>query len=120
MVTRAKRTNKVDKLTDYYTYRITWSAKDGEFVGLCAEFPSLSWLDKTKEGALSGIINLVNEVVSDMEANNEAVPSPFSIRQYSGKLLVRIPPHVHRELAIQAAESNVSINRIISSKLASV
>ena len=28
-----------------YTYRVTWSAEDNKYVGLCAEFPSLSWLD---------------------------------------------------------------------------
>ena len=31
-------------MSDRYTYRITWSAEDGENVGLCAEFPSLNWL----------------------------------------------------------------------------
>lgn len=32
---------------DHYTYRVTWSEKDREYIGLCAEFPSLSWLSKT-------------------------------------------------------------------------
>lgn len=27
---------------DHYTYRVNWSGEDGEYVGLCAEFPSLS------------------------------------------------------------------------------
>ena len=44
---------------DRYTYRVTWSAEDGEYVGLCAEFPSLSWLASTPEGALKGIRNTV-------------------------------------------------------------
>src|SRR5450830_1095471 len=39
----------------HYTYRVTWSPEDGEHVGLCAEFPSLSWLAKTPEAALKGI-----------------------------------------------------------------
>ncbi|MGV7292077.1 antitoxin HicB, partial [Mycobacterium kansasii] len=30
----------------HYTYRVEWSPEDGEWVGLCAEFPSLSWLDQ--------------------------------------------------------------------------
>lgn len=34
---------------DKYTYRITWSEEDGEYVGLCAEPPSLSWLSQTPE-----------------------------------------------------------------------
>jgi len=40
---------------DRYTYRVTWSEDDNEYVGLCAEFPSLSWLAKTPEAALKGI-----------------------------------------------------------------
>lgn len=55
----------------HYTYRVTWSAEDGEHVGLCGEFR------------------------------------------------VRIPPEVHRSLAIQAAEQGVSLNRLASAKLAS-
>ncbi|GEM_PF-5636466 len=35
-----------DKLADKYTYRITWSAENEEYVGLCAEFPSLNWLPR--------------------------------------------------------------------------
>jgi predicted RNase H-like HicB family nuclease len=51
---------------DHYTYRVTWSPEDGEHVGLCAEFPSLSWLANTPEAALVGIRALVAEVVADM------------------------------------------------------
>jgi predicted HicB family RNase H-like nuclease len=102
---------------DRFTYRITWSEDDNEHIGLCAEFPSLSWLGATPEAALKGIRKLVSEVVEDMEVNNEVVPEPIACRQYSGKFMVRIPPEVHRNLAIRAAESGISINRVVSSKL---
>ncbi|MBA3035797.1 MAG: type II toxin-antitoxin system HicB family antitoxin [Desulfobacterium sp.] len=102
---------------DRYTYRVTWSENDNEHVGLCAEFPSLSWLSATPEATLKGIRKLVSEVVADMEANDESIPEPIACRQYSGKFMVRIPPEVHRNLAIRAAESGISINRVVSSKL---
>jgi predicted HicB family RNase H-like nuclease len=108
----------VAKTIDRYTYRVTWSEEDGEYVGLCAEFPSLSWLDGTQEAALKGIRSLVQKVVSDLKRSREAIPEPISTRLYSGKFMVRVPPEVHRMLAIQAAESGVSLNRLISSKLA--
>ena len=63
---------------DHFTYRVTWSEEDQEYVGLCAEFPSLSWLEKTPEKTLAGIRKLVSETV---------------------------------------AESGVSLNRLVSSKL---
>lgn len=106
------------KAVDRFTYRVTWSEEDGEYVGLCAEFPSLSWLAGTQEAALKGIRSLVQRVVTDLKRNRESVPEPISTRSYSGKFMVRVPPEVHRVLAIQAAESGVSLNRLISSKLA--
>jgi len=55
---------------DKYTYRVTWSEDDNEYVGLCAEFPSLSWLADTPEKALKGIRKLVADVLSDMATHN--------------------------------------------------
>ena len=105
------------KEADRYTYRVTWSEEDQEYVGLCAEFPSLSWLEKSPEKSLQGIRRLVNESVTDLKRNKEPVPDPISTRPFSGKFVVRVPPEVHRMLAIQAAESGISINRLVSSKL---
>ncbi|MDZ7580032.1 MAG: toxin-antitoxin system HicB family antitoxin [Deltaproteobacteria bacterium] len=102
---------------DKYTYRVTWSEDDNEYVGLCAEFPSLSWLAVTPEKALKGIRKLVADVLLDMGINGETIPEPIACKRYSGKFMVRVPPDVHRKLAIQAAESGVSLNRIASSKL---
>ena len=102
---------------DRYSYRLTWSEEDQEHVGLCAEFPSLSWLEKNPEKALAGIRKLVKSCVADMAAGKEPVPEPISARNFSGKFMVRVPPDTHRMLTIQAAESGVSLNRLIASKL---
>ena len=102
---------------DKYTYRVTWSEEDGEYVGLCAEFPSLSWLADTQEAALAGIRKIVKEVIQDMQSTGEVIPEPLATRNYSGKFTVRIPPEVHRKLQIQAAEANISVNRLVSAKL---
>jgi predicted RNase H-like HicB family nuclease len=62
--------------SDDYTYRVEWSALDAEYVGLVAEFPSLSWLAPAEAEALAGIERLVDEVVADLVANDEPVPTP--------------------------------------------
>jgi predicted HicB family RNase H-like nuclease len=103
---------------DRYTYRVTWSEEDHEYVGLCAEFPSLSWLARTPEEALKGIRKVIADVVKDMKKNNEPIPEPLATKGFSGKFMVRVPPEVHRNLAIKAAEAGVSLNRLASSKLA--
>jgi predicted HicB family RNase H-like nuclease len=103
---------------DHYTYRVTWSPEDGEHVGLCTEFPSLSWLAPTPETALLGIRQVVTEAVADMQASGEPIPEPLAEKHYSGEFRVRIPSEVHRALAMQAAEQGVSLNRLASAKLA--
>ena len=105
-------------MKDHYTYRVTWSPEDGEFVGLCAEFPLLSWLAASQEEAFSGIRELVSDCVADMQSNNERIPEPIADRAYSGKFMVRVPPETHRALALQAAEEGVSLNRLVSARLA--
>jgi len=102
---------------DRYTYRITWSDDDEEEVGLCAEFPSLSWLGLTPESGLKGIRKVVAEVVVDMEKAGEPVPEPIAGKHFSGKFMVRVPPELHRELSLEAAEAGVSLNRLASAKL---
>ena len=104
-------------MTDHYTYRITWSVEDGEHVGLCAEFPSLSWLATTPDEALAGIRRLVCDSVADMRATGETPLQPMADRTYSGKFMVRVPPETHRTLVIQAAEQGVSLNRLVSTRL---
>ncbi len=103
--------------SDRYTYRVTWSEEDKEYVGLCIEFPSLSWLAESPDSALKGIRKVVEDVIKDMESNGESPPEPLSCRKFSGKFVVRIPPEVHRSLAIEAEEEGISLNRLVSAKL---
>ncbi len=102
---------------DKYTYRVTWSEEDQEYVGLCLEFPSLSWLAESQEEALKGIRETVSSVVSDMLEQKETIPEPIACKHYSGKFMVRVTPDVHRKLALIAAESGISLNRLINSKI---
>jgi predicted HicB family RNase H-like nuclease len=72
---------------------------------------------ESPESALLGIREVVSDVVHEMGKNKEEIPSPIANINYSGKFLVRIPPEIHRTLAIQAAEAGVSLNRMASTKL---
>lgn len=110
-----KKQPKIDR----YTYRVIWSEENAQCVGLCAEFPSLSHLADNTEKALRGIRKVVVDVIEDMQTNGESIPEPLSSRQYSGKFMVRIPPEVHQRLAREAAEADISLNRLVSSKLSS-
>jgi hypothetical protein len=56
-----------------YTYQVFWSEEDQEFVGVCVQFPSLSWLAATEEEALCGIQTTVADVVAEIHASSKPV-----------------------------------------------
>ena len=101
----------------HYTYRVTWSAEDQEFVATCLEFPSLSWLAATQVDPLPGLENLIAEIVQDMTAQGETIPDPLAERTYSGKFNLRVGESLHRRLALEAAEEKLSINQLIVRRL---
>lgn len=100
-----------------YSFRVTWSAEDEEFVATCVEFPSLSWLAPIPEEALRGLRDLVAEAVTDMESSGENVPEPLSTRTYSGKFQLRVGEDLHRRLVMEAAEQHVSLNQYVARRL---
>ncbi|TYL44970.1 type II toxin-antitoxin system HicB family antitoxin [Nocardioides sp. BGMRC 2183] len=101
----------------HYSYRVAWSAEDGDFVATVAEFPSLSWLDSSQVGALRGLEALLADVVVDLQEQGEVVPEPISERSYSGKFNLRLGEKLHREVALRAAEENLSINQWVVRRL---
>lgn len=101
----------------HYTYRVMWSADDDQFVATCAEFPSLSWLAGSQLEALTGLEELVADVVHDLAAEQEPIPAPLSERSFSGKFNLRVGESLHRRLAIEAAEEKLSINQLIVRRL---
>ena len=105
-------------MSQHYAYRVVYSHEDGKWIGLCTEFPSLSHLAATQVEAMQGIANLIAIVVDDMVASGEPLPEALSDRSYSGRFVTRVPEQLHRTLAIEAAEAGVSLNRLVSYKLA--
>lgn len=77
-----------------------------------------SWLDLNQSKAFSSIVGLVTKVVAYMINNNEKLPTPLSEKKYSGRFAVRVPSMVHQRLVLEAAERGVSMNRLVSAKLA--
>ncbi|WP_462418461.1 type II toxin-antitoxin system HicB family antitoxin [Kytococcus sp. Marseille-QA3725] len=101
----------------HYGYTVAWSEEDQEFVATCWEMPSLSWLAETQEEALAGLRQVVAETVEDMVAEGEEVPEPLATRRYSGKLNLRLGEHLHRQLAMGAAQEHLSLNQYLVRRL---
>ena len=65
----------VASLADGCSYCVIWSPEDEEYVGLCAEFPSLSWVATSQDEALKGIRVVVVDVLADMKKAGETAPN---------------------------------------------
>ena len=59
------------KHLDDHTFSVSWSDEDQEYVGRCAQFPSLSWLAPSQKDALAGIRSLVQDCLDDMSASGQ-------------------------------------------------
>jgi predicted HicB family RNase H-like nuclease len=98
---------------NHYSYRVVWSPHDAEYIATALEWgPGLSWLDADPTAALAGLRDLIRESIEDLNADGKPVPAPLADRDYSGRLLLRMPKPLHRDLAIHAAEENVSLNSL--------
>jgi hypothetical protein len=67
-----------------YTYRVLWSEERQRYVGVCSEFPALSYEATTHAGALGGIIARVREELESKTLSKETPPVPTAIRQLKG------------------------------------
>lgn len=103
---------------NHYAYRIRWDGESERFVASCAEMPDVTFTSGSQLEAFVGIRNAVEAEVSRLAKSGEEAPEPLTERRYSGHILVRIPPELHRRLTIEAAEQHVSLNRLISNRLA--
>lgn len=100
-----------------YRYSVQWSPEDQEFVATVLEFPSLSWLDEDQFEALRGIEQLVSDVIDELNRSGEPVPEPIATQKFSGRLNLRVPPELHRKLAMEAANHGMPLNKYATERL---
>ena len=107
----------MDNLIEKYTFRIEWSEEDSAYVAKCLEMPGLMAHGETNENAFKEIKFVVAESVKWLIEDNQEVPEPLGLKKFKGNLTLRVPPELHRNLAIRSAEQGVSVNQYILSRL---
>ncbi len=113
--TKSKKTDSPQ--AEQYFYSVGWSEKDDAFVARVAEFPSLATHGETLEDAMREIKSVVEFVLNDLKESNEPIPEPFGKRSFSGRLVLRMPEYMHRQLALEAMQQGVSLNQLLNLKL---
>ncbi len=110
MATRERR--RKEELLEL-PYRITlareadgWSARVDELEGCEAT-------GATPEEAAGAVRAAMGDWIGAALAEGRAVPSPRTTAKHSGRLLVRMPPTLHAQLARLAERENTSMNALI-------
>jgi predicted RNase H-like HicB family nuclease len=117
--TKKQLKNKKESLpkAEQYLYTVGWSEEDNAFVARVSEFPSLAAHGATQEEALREIRDVVNFVLNDLKEADEPIPEPFGKRSFSGRLVLRMPEYMHRQLALEAMQQGISLNQLLNLKL---
>lgn len=102
---------------EQYLYSVGWSEQDDAFVARVAEFPSLAAHGETQEAAMREIREVVTFVLNDLKESGETPPEPFGKRSFSGRLVLRMPEYMHRQLALEAMRQGISLNQLLNLKL---
>ena len=100
-----------------YQYRINWSEQDNTYIAYSLELPSILAHGNTQEKALSSVKEAILITLQWMREENEMIPEPLALQNYSGRFSLRVGKEKHQELAIKAAENGLSLNQYILSRL---
>ena len=67
---------------DKYTYRLLWSEDKERYIGVCSEFPALSYEATNTADALAGIQQRVAGELADLTKHKKAHPEPLAVRRF--------------------------------------
>ena len=116
--------NDVKKELDYYLnlpYTIIlerWDDGEGPYwVARVAELPHCMIHGDTPEEAIKEIENVKNDWIKSNLKRGLPIPEP-SPRGYSGKMILRISPSLHKLLVQRAEIEGMSLNQYMSTSLA--
>jgi len=105
-------------MSDPYKYEVGVKKiiDEGEefFQGSVKEFPDLNVFSETYAEAYELIIDAVRESIGLLAEQGKHIPEPLeAIEDYSGRVTLRMPKTIHREIAINAKEDGASLNQFI-------
>jgi predicted RNase H-like HicB family nuclease len=98
-----------------YPKQVFWSDEDEGFVAVVPDLPGCSAIGETEADALTELESAIAAWIDAATSVGNKVPAPSNPaqRNYSGKLLVRMPRSLHKDLVSAADKESVSLNQFI-------
>lgn len=97
--------------------RILLPEEEGGYSAYIAEFEGCAADGETADEALKNLNEAALAWISAEQMAGRNIPEAWSLQEFSGKILLRLPKTVHQQLARQADKEGVSLNHYLVQKL---
>jgi predicted HicB family RNase H-like nuclease len=114
MAKRSPRRSDIDAGAYAATVLPLPSAEGGGYLASAVELPGCVATGENEVEALHELRDAIRSWVTTAREFGDEVPPPASKHPYSGKFVVRVPPSLHRSLALRAGVEGVSLNQLVS------
>ena len=105
------------KISDNYLKVVEWSQPDRCYVGSAPGLMLGGVHGKDQAKVFKSLCQVVEEVIGLMKKEGKALPPATANKEYSGKILLRISPDLHKAISIKALQEGQSLNKLIQHKL---
>jgi antitoxin HicB len=99
-----------------YTTIVQWSPDDATYIASHPELPDCIGVGDTRDMAIMLLEEATRAWVDSAGERGAQIPEPLEDR-YSGKFSLRIPPSLHRALAMRAIAEHTSLNQLVGQLL---
>ena len=100
-----------------YMKVVEWSEEDGCYIGSAPPLIGPSCHGDTEEDVYRQLSVIVPDVIATYRERGFPLPESSSGKEYSGKILARVRPELHRALVIRAMMEHRSLNSYIETAL---
>ena len=105
------------KNKNHYLKVVEWSDEDQCYVGTAPGLILGGVHGKDEEKVFSELCEVVDEAVELLEKEGHILPHATNDKKFSGKILLRVQPALHKILALKALKMGKSVNKLIESQL---
>jgi predicted RNase H-like HicB family nuclease len=103
-----------------YNIALRSDYETGGWTARVEELPGCEARGDNAEQALRRLRGAMERWVAEALKRSQQIPEPRVLSEHSGRLLLRMPPALHGELARAAEADGISLNHFITTALASV
>jgi antitoxin HicB len=90
---------------------------EGGYTAMHPDLPGCLTVGETAEEALENLKDAKQLWLEDAFESGHPIPLPVHAREYSGRVLLRMPPALHQALTAQAERAGNSLNQYIIGRL---